>query len=195
MARWRNHEHTAEAVDRDFGPMVDGTEPAENHLVLLNGAPVGLIQYSVFADYPEYIEELSGVLPVPAGAVSVDYFPAEPAAVGRGVGTAMLTAFAEHIWSNHPEASCIIVPVNSANQASWRALLAAGFRLVAQGDLQPDNPVDDPSHEILRLDRSMPAPAAGPKRKAAALNAPLCMNFPLTPTMMDSPGWAMPERN
>lgn len=161
MARWWNHEHTDEAVERDFGPMVDGTEPGENHLVILDGTPIGLIQYSAFADYPEYIEELSTLLSIPEGAVSVDYFIGEPEAVGRGVGTAMLTAFAEHIWSNHPEASCLIVPVSSANHASWRALLGAGFRLVTQGDLQPDNPVDDPSHEILRLDRPTTTPAAG----------------------------------
>jgi aminoglycoside 6'-N-acetyltransferase len=43
--------------------------------------------------------------------------------------------------------------VSSANQASWRALLAAGFRLVARGELEPDNPIDDRRHEILRVDR------------------------------------------
>jgi len=32
-------------------------------------------------------------------------------------------------------------------------LLHAGFRIVARGELEPDNSIDDPSHEILRLDR------------------------------------------
>ena len=36
------------------------------------------------------------------------------------------------------------------------ALLHAGFRLVARGDLETDNPSDDPLHEILRLDRPEP---------------------------------------
>jgi aminoglycoside 6'-N-acetyltransferase len=65
----------------------------------------------------------------------------------------LLSGFAERIWSVNPGASCFIVPVNSANEASWKALLKAGFRVVVRGDLEPDKPIDDPSHEILRLDR------------------------------------------
>ena len=33
------------------------------------------------------------------------------------------------------------------------ALLSAGFHLVAQGELTPDNPIDDRAHEIVRIDR------------------------------------------
>jgi aminoglycoside 6'-N-acetyltransferase len=43
--------------------------------------------------------------------------------------------------------------VVAANTASWRALEKAGFRRVASGDLPPDNPVDDPLHHVLRIDR------------------------------------------
>ena len=156
VARWWNHEFTPEAVERDFGPTVDGDEPSEDHIVLLDGRPIGLIQYSRYADYPEYQAELAAVLPVPDHAVSIDYLIGDPALIGRGVGTAMIAAFAGHIWQTNPEATCIIVPVSTANQASWRALQRAGFRTAARGDLEPDNPIDDPSHEILELDRPRP---------------------------------------
>ena len=69
----------------------------------------------------------------------------------------MISAFVERIWAVDPSASCIIVPVNSSNEASWRALLRAGFALLARGELEPDNPIDDPMHEILGLCR----PAGG----------------------------------
>lgn len=151
VARWWNHEFTPEAVERDFGPSVDGIEPNQDHLVLLDGRPVGLIQYSRFADYPRYREELAPLTPVPHRAVSIDYLIGDPALVGQGVGTAMISRFVEWIWST--EADAIIVPVNSANVASWKALLKAGFRVVARGELEPDNPIDDRLHEILRLDR------------------------------------------
>lgn len=75
-------------------------------------------------------------------------------------GTAMLSGFTAHVWATDPQASCIIVPVCSANHRSWRALLSAGFRLVASGDLKPDNPVDGPLHEILRIDRPLQSPDA-----------------------------------
>lgn len=153
VERWWNHESTPEAVERDFGPAADGVEPSEDHLVLLDDRAIGLIQYSRYEDYPEYIEELSPLLTMPAGAVAIDYLIGDRDLTGRGVGSAMIASFVEHIWSVNPNASCIIVPVNSANEASWKALLKAGFHVVVRGDLEPDNPIDDPSHEILRLDR------------------------------------------
>jgi aminoglycoside 6'-N-acetyltransferase len=153
VERWWNHEFSPEAVERDFGPVADGAEPSEDHMVLLDDRPIGLIQYSRYEDYPEYIEELSPLLTMPDGAVTIDYLIGNRELTGRGLGSAMIAGFAEHIWSENPNASCIIVPVNSANEASWKALLKAGFRVVVRGDLEPDNPIDDPSHEILRLDR------------------------------------------
>lgn len=153
VARWWNHEFTPEAVEDDFGDSADGLEPSEDHLVLLDGRPIGLLQYSMWHDYQEYVEEMEPVYPVPIGAVTIDYLIGEPDLIGRGLGTAMIREFAGHVWRTNPAATCILVPVASANQASWRALLAAGFHLVARGELEPDNPIDDGRHEILRLDR------------------------------------------
>lgn len=53
VARWWNHQHTAEAVERDFGASVQGEEPGEDLVVSLDGHPVGLLQRSVISDYPE----------------------------------------------------------------------------------------------------------------------------------------------
>jgi len=156
VSRWWNHEFTPEALERDFGSTVDGDEPSEDHIVLLDGRPIGLIQSSRYEDYPGYEAELAAVLPVPDHAVSIDYLIGDPTLTGRGVGPAMIAAFASHIWRTNPDATCIIVPVSSANRASWRALQRAGFRTVARGDLKPNNPTDDPSHEILKLDRPPP---------------------------------------
>lgn len=153
VARWWNHEFTPEAIERDFGASADGAEPNEDYLAMLDGEPIGLLQFSHYTDYPEYLDELSAVLPVPAGAVSIDYLLGDPALTNRGLGSAMIRAFIERIWRVDLEATCVLVPVVSANLASWRSLQRAGFRLVARGALQPDNPIDDPSHEILRLDR------------------------------------------
>ena len=150
VARWWNHEVTPEAVERDFGASVDGTEPNEDHLALLDGVPFGLIQYSRYADYAA---ELAQVVTVPEGAVSIDYLIGVPALIGRGLGVRMISVFCDRIWQVDPAAACVIVPVVSANPASWKTLLRCGFRLIAHGDLEPDNPIDDPAHEILRLDR------------------------------------------
>lgn len=153
VAQWWAHEFSDEALERDFGDAVDGREPGEDWLVLLDHRPFGLIQYSHFVDYPEYIEEMAAVYAVGPGDVSIDYLVGDVSDTGHGRGTAMIAAFVARIWSTDDRAVRIVVPVNSANVASWRALLAAGFEVVARGDLEPDSPSHDRLHEILRADR------------------------------------------
>lgn len=153
VSRWWNHDPSPEAVEDDFGDTADDREPAQDHVVLLDGEPVGIIQYCRFVDYPEYVTEMAEVYPVDETAASIDYLIGESSCVGRGVGSGMIRAFVDRIWATEPEISHVVVPVNSANVASWRALEKAGFHLVARGELEPDNPIDDRLHEILRIDR------------------------------------------
>lgn len=153
VAEWWAHDTSDEAIERDFGDAVDGREPGQDWLAMLDDRPFGLIQYSHFVDYPEYVEEMAEVYPVGPGAVSIDYLIGDRSDTGRGQGTAMIAAFVARIWSTDAGAAHVVVPVNSANVASWRALLAAGFVVVARGNLEPDNPAHDPLHEILRTDR------------------------------------------
>ncbi|MGW2712055.1 GNAT family N-acetyltransferase [Streptomyces sp. NPDC001356] len=153
VKRWWNHGTTAEEVARDFGPAARGQEPSEDLLALLEGRPVGLVQRSRLLDYPEYLAELAALVPVPDGAMTIDYLVGDPRRTGRGVGTAMIRAVIARTWQEHPAAPCVLVPVVAANRASWRALERAGFRRVAVGDLEPDNPVDDRAHYLYRVDR------------------------------------------
>lgn len=153
VARWWAHDTSAEAVEADFGPTVDGTDTAEIFIVREGGQPAGLVQWYTFADNPGYIDELAVVMPVPAAALSMDYFVGEASALRRGLGAAMLRASLERIWRAYPLAPSVIVPVNAANVASWRVLERAGLHRVAQGRLQPDNPIDDWEHHVYRIDR------------------------------------------
>jgi aminoglycoside 6'-N-acetyltransferase len=153
VARWWNHEWTAQAVERDFGPTADGLEPGEDWLALLDGVPVGLVQRSLVAAYAENLADFAQLTTVPEGAVTLDYLLGDPLTHGQGLGTAMIVAMVERTWLDLPTAPAILVSVVAANVASWRALEKAGFRRVAEGDLTPDNPVDDPLHYVLRVDR------------------------------------------
>jgi aminoglycoside 6'-N-acetyltransferase len=169
--RWWYHEFTAEAVDRDFGASARGEEPNEDLLALLSeGAqvrPIGLVQRSFWHDYPEYVDEIAHILPIPDDAVTIDYLIGEAADTGRGLGPAIIGAVIADTWATLPRAGCVIVPVALGNRASWRALEKAGFRRVAEGDLAPDNPADPPAHVIYRLDRPRPDPdpRPGPDRR------------------------------
>lgn len=153
VARWWNHEHSVEAVERDFGASARGEEPGEDLIVSLDGHPVGLLQRSVISDYPEDLAEFSAVVDVPDGAVELDYLIADGSLRGRGLGSRLLSMAVEGTWSDYPEAPAVLVAVVAANTASWRALENAGLQRIAEGAMKPDNPVDEPHHYVYRIDR------------------------------------------
>jgi aminoglycoside 6'-N-acetyltransferase len=158
VARWWNHDGDIESVRRDFGPSVLGTEPGEDLVMLLDGEPFGLVQRSLVADYPEDLAELTAILDVPEAAIELDYLIGVPALRGRGVGTRMIQAVVQDTWNAYPSTSVVLVPVVAANVASWRALEKAGLRRVAEGNMEPENGIDDPLHVIYRVDRPSPKP-------------------------------------
>ncbi len=153
VARWWNHETSSEAVERDFGVSVDGGDATDIFLAATDGAPFGLIQRYPIAAYDDYAQELAPICAVPPGALSIDYLIGEPSGRGRGLGTAMIRRFAQDCWRAHPGAADIVVPVSAGNRASWRALERAGFTRIAEGPLEPDNPIDPPDHVVYRLRR------------------------------------------
>lgn len=155
VARWWNHETGAEAIERDFGPSIDGSDRAEFAIALdRDGKPFGLIQRYPIDAWTEYLEELAPVCEVPIGALSIDYLIGEPAHRGIGLGVAMIAAFVADAWLVYPDADDVLVPVAKGNEASWRALERAGFRRIAEGELEPDNPIDPPEHYVYALGRS-----------------------------------------
>jgi aminoglycoside 6'-N-acetyltransferase len=153
VARWWAHETTPEAVERDFGPAVDGTEPTRMYLGWADGRPIGLVQVYAIADYPEYVEEFADVCDVPPGALSVDYLIGEPSARGHGLGAGLIAAGVARGFADHPDADDVLVPVAAANVASWRALRRAGGQWYAEGEMTPDNPIDPRDHVVHRFVR------------------------------------------
>lgn len=153
VARWWNHETSPDAIERDFGPTVRGEEPNEDLLALLDGRPFGLVQRCRIAAYEEYLTPLAAIVPVPDDAMSIDYLIGDPELVGRGMGTRMIRSIVADTWTAHPDATCIIVAVSAANTASWRALESAGLVRVAEGEMEPDNPIDDRRHVVHRINR------------------------------------------
>ncbi len=153
VARWWNHDSSADGVERDFGASVRGEEAGEDLVVLLDGRPVGLVQRAVIGDYADDLAELAALVDVPDGAVELDYLIGEAGLRGRGLGPRIIAALVDDTWRTRPATSTILVPVVAANVASWRALEKAGLRRVAEGPMEPDNPVDDPLHYVYRVDR------------------------------------------
>ena len=153
VARWWHHDSSPEGVERDFGPSVRGEEPGEDLVVSLDGRPIGLLQRSAIHAYPEEVEAFSALTELPPGAVELDYLIGDAADRGRGLGPALIAAAVRDTWRAYPAAPAVLVSVVAANRASWRALEKAGLVRVAEGELEPDNPADDPLHYVYRIDR------------------------------------------
>ncbi|WP_299575735.1 GNAT family N-acetyltransferase [uncultured Williamsia sp.] len=157
--RWWFQDHDDAALEKDFGPQIDGTEPGEDLVVEVDdGAtprPVGLLQRSRIHDFPEDVAALEPVVgAVPPTAWCLDHLIGDEADRGRGLGPRILATAVDDTFARFPEATEILVPVVAANRASWRALEKAGFAIVATGDIPPDNPVDEPRHHVLRRTRT-----------------------------------------
>jgi aminoglycoside 6'-N-acetyltransferase len=157
VARWWDDDASPEAIENDYGGCVDGTEPSDVFIAHCNGAAVGLIQRYRFGAYPQYAGEMAHILQVSADFTSIDYLIGPPDTLGKGVGSAMIAAFIARTWEEDPATPGIIVPVQADNRASWRALERAGFARIAEGELEPDNPIDSRSHYIYQLARVTPA--------------------------------------
>jgi aminoglycoside 6'-N-acetyltransferase len=156
VARWWHHETSSEALERDFGPAVDGRDATTVQIADLGGRAFGLIQHFAIEAYPDYAAELSGVCRVPSAARSIDYLIGEPSYRGRGLGAEMITVCLEEIWTKYGRADDVIVPVQAENRASWRSLERAGLGRIATGHMKPDNPADSTEHLIYHATRPRP---------------------------------------
>ncbi len=135
---WWEHESDLQAVERDFGAGVDRTDPVDYFIVWLDDRPIGFIQRHVMGDNPHWHAALQ-VVDAPLDAIGIDYFIGEEDLVGRGIGTALIGAFIDHTRATCPESSMILVDINPANPASWRALEKNGFIHIWTGELQVEN--------------------------------------------------------
>ena len=137
---WRDEPADLAAVYAKYGPCIDGADPTELFVIEESGRPVGMIQRYLIADEPEWAHAFDGIVDVNDGA-GIDYLIGVPDAVGRGVGTAAIGAFVAMVFTWRPVAS-IVVTVQQANLASWRALERVGFTRVWAGELDSPDPSD-----------------------------------------------------
>ncbi len=151
VAEWWHEDASGDALERRYGPAIDGTDPAECRIATSGGRPVGFIQWYLLADEAEYLAELRPWLPVSQDAWSLDYLLGAARFRGSGTATAMLQAALAEIGP-----APVVVPVHERNTASARLLRRNGFVLAATADLDPDNPAHTRRHHVFRRPASSP---------------------------------------
>lgn len=99
------------------------------YLALLNGTPLGYIQYY----YIDRSTEKAGAwLPeLPTTTVGIDQFIGSPHHIGKGYGTQLITAFIAYLTAElEPSVTTIIVDPEPKNVAAIRCYEKVGFRPV-----------------------------------------------------------------
>lgn len=148
---WQDVPRDLAAIKAEYGKCIDGDDPTELFVVLVNGRPVGMIQRYLIADEPDWWPAFDGIVDV-SNAAGIDYLLGEIDAVGEGVGSAMIASFVPLVFAWRPVDS-IVVTVQQANVASWRVLEKAGFRRIWSGELDSPDPSDDGPEHIYVLER------------------------------------------
>lgn len=124
---WEGDDVSWDAVVREYGAASD--DRSEHWIATIDGRPVGWIGCYATADYADEDEVRHWRrLGVDHTAAGIDYLIGDPAARGRGLGTAMIRTFVEDIvFGCHPGWSQVCASPVATNIASLRALEKADF--------------------------------------------------------------------
>jgi aminoglycoside 6'-N-acetyltransferase len=155
VRRWWRESSDPAAVEEEYGPLLDGSDPTEGFIVHLGGRPIGFVQRYRFDDEPEWRETIAAALGE-SGGIGIDYLIGEPDLVGQGIGRLTISRFVDECWRRYPSEGRTVVALQQDNVASWRALEASGFRRVWQGDLASPDPSDRGPSFIYVLVRGAP---------------------------------------
>jgi aminoglycoside 6'-N-acetyltransferase Ib len=145
VVRWWTIRKTLAEVEEHYLPTIEGTEPTDHYIALLEDEPIGMIQTYQVSDYPDW----AALLGVGGGVAGVDLFIAHEALTGRGIGTEMLRRFVDEIVFADPAMTACVADPDVRNIASIRAFEKAGFRVVREFH----DPTDDETHTLVWLDR------------------------------------------
>lgn len=147
VARWWRDLETYEKVVADHMPSIEGRDPTDHYVIVVNERPVGMIQSYLVADYPEWGE----ILQVGLGVAGIDLFIGEEELIGRGLGVEVLCAFtADVVFANEGTHACV-AGIEPENTRSLRAFEKAGFRFVC------DYEEEGRPHRLMRLERGAEA--------------------------------------
>ena len=148
---WRGEPQDLAGVEAKYGPRIAALVPNESFIVEIAGTPIGFIQRYWIANHHDWVRALAPVA-VPERSIGIDYLIGERSRIGKGLGSELVRQFIGETFRQQTDATAIVVGVQQANTASWRALEKAGFTRIWAGHLESDDPSDEgPSWVYVRL--------------------------------------------
>jgi aminoglycoside 6'-N-acetyltransferase len=140
---WRDDPEESMA---EYEKAIDGLDPTDHYLIVVDDRPVGMIETYLVSDHPEW----EAIVEVGEGVAGIDLLIGEADQTGRGLGPRVLAEFVEQIAFARPETHACVAAVDEENVRSRRAFEKAGFRYVR------DVEEEGRPHRLMRLERRYP---------------------------------------
>lgn len=131
--RWWEGEVSLDGLRERYLPRIAGADAARPFVALLDGEPAGYIQAYDASAGPAWWPDRPG-----PGVVGIDQFLADGDRLGRGLGTAMVSAFVARLLED-PEVTEVRVDPRPDNLRAIRCYAKVGFREVGS-ITTPDGP-------------------------------------------------------
>jgi RimJ/RimL family protein N-acetyltransferase len=144
VQRWWKDRETYEEVVGHYLPSIDGTDPTDLYLALLDEQPVSFVQTYLVSDYPDY----AALIEVGEGVAGVDLLIGDEELTGQGIGSEILRRFVEEVVFAPPTTTGCVADPDVRNVASVRVFEKAGFRIVKEFV----DPEDGELHALVRRD-------------------------------------------
>ncbi len=148
VQRWWSDRETYEDVVEHYLPSIEGEEPTDHYVVLLDERPIGFVQTYLVSDHPDY----AALVGVGDGVAGVDLLIGENELTGQGIGTEIIRRFVDEIVFATPTTTGCVADPHVRNVASIRAFEKVGFRVVKEFV----DPEDGERHVVVRRERRAP---------------------------------------
>jgi RimJ/RimL family protein N-acetyltransferase len=127
VAEWWSPTPSLVEVEREFEPLIRRQSTTRAYLALGDGVPIGYIQSYVAKDSGEgwWPDEQD------PGVRGIDQFLAHADQLGRGVGTAMVAAFVQRLFTD-PAVTRIQTDPSPSNPRAIRCYEKVGFRRLGE---------------------------------------------------------------
>ena len=143
VRRWWDGGRDEEGVAAEYLEAIEGRDPTDLYLIVLDEQPVGMIETYIVADHPEW----QALVRAGPGVAGVDLFIGEEELTGRGFGVEILCAFTRDVVFARAPVRAVVAGIDVENTRSLRAFAKAGFEPVL------DFIEDGRQHRLLRLER------------------------------------------
>ncbi len=147
VKRWLRDHDDYDAVVAHYGPALDGRDPTDHYIALLDDRPIGCVQTYVVSDYPAYATLIGVDDDVTAG---VDVLIGDEELTGKGLGAEILRRFVDDVVFRRSETTACVADPDADNVASIRAFEKAGFTAVSTF---VEEPGDGRIHVLMRRER------------------------------------------